>query len=152
VSESSIRSGIATAIKAMTEFADTDVVINDWSVLDKPAINAPYVIIETSDNFDSRQDTMTPNTTWQIPIILVEKFTKWSTTLTNLSTRRQAIIDKINSGTVRSAGGLDGVTIDRVYNDGDIIEFYRKFQDPEKSQNALPVFLMQRIILEAEEY
>jgi hypothetical protein len=151
MSESTIRSGLATAIKAMTEFEDADVVINDWSILDKPAIKAPYVIIETADTFDSRQDTMTPQTTWSIPIVLVEKFTKWSTTLGNLSTRRQAIIDKINSGTVRSAG-LDGVTIDRVYNDGDIIEFYRKFQDPEKSQNALPVFLMQRIILEAEEY
>ncbi len=49
---------IQTALRSMDEFDDTDVVINDNSILDDAAVNAPYAIIYTSDSFLSEQMTV----------------------------------------------------------------------------------------------
>ena len=70
MSEATIAAGLATAIKAMDEFADADVVHNDFGVYGKQA-GAPYVLIGSTDNFESRQDVTTPETTWQIPVRLI---------------------------------------------------------------------------------
>jgi hypothetical protein len=145
-SEAAIQSGIQTAIKAMTEFADADVVVNDWSLLDQPGNNAPYVIIQTADDFDSQQDTVSPQNEYYIILTLVEIFQNWKTTLDNLCTHRQAIIDKINTTTVRSAGGLDGVRVRRVRNNGQVDYLFQNAED------TLPIYAMQEIVLEVEDY
>jgi hypothetical protein len=103
MSEATIQLGIQAALRAMSEFEDADIVINDWSVLDQSSSAAPYVIIENADDFTSRQDTVTPVTRWEIPLTLIERFDDWQPALDNLRTRRQAIIDKINSDDIRSA-------------------------------------------------
>ena len=145
-SEAAIQSGIQTAIKAMTEFADADVVVNDWSLLDQPGNNAPYVIIQTADDFDSQQDTVSPQNEYHVILTLVEIFENWKTTLDNLCTHRQAIIDKINTTTVRSAGGLDGVRVRRVRNNGQVDYLFQNAED------TLPIYAMQEIVLEVEDY
>jgi hypothetical protein len=145
-SEAAIQSGIQTAIKAMTEFADADVVVNDWSLLDQPGNNAPYVIIQTADDFDSQQDTVSPQNEYYVILTLVEIFENWKTTLDNLCTHRQAIIDKINTTTVRSAGGLDGVRVRRVRNNGQVDYLFQNAED------TLPIYAMQEIVLEVEDY
>jgi hypothetical protein len=152
MSELTIQQGFQTAIRAMSEFANADVVINDWRILDASVMNGPWVIIENSDAFDSRQDTVEPETTWNIPINLMEPFTEWQTTLNNLRARRQAIIDKINSGNSRSAGGLEGTTVDRIRNDGDIMPVYDPYVSEATRHEAMPIFLTQRIVLEATEF
>ena len=152
MSEYTVQQGIQTAIRAMDEFADADVVINDWGILDQSSANAPYVLIENSDDFNAEQDTQEPVTVWSIPVNLIEAFSDWDTTLNNFRTRRQAIIDKINSGTVRSAGGLDATNVRRVYNDGPIYHIEDKSLSDEQAREALPVFIGQRIILETEEF
>jgi len=151
VSEKSIQEGIQSIIQSMTEFEDASVVINDWSILDYSSFYAPFVIIENSDQFESRQDGVTPNTVWQVPINLFEVFSGWEDTLTNFRARRQAIIDKLNTSPNRAAA-LTQVTIDRIYPDSEIEQVYSRYLKPEEEANALPVFLVQRIILEAEEY
>jgi hypothetical protein len=152
MSELTIQQGIQAAIQAMDEFADGDVVINDWSVLDGETSNAPYVIITTADDFDSRQDTVTPNTRWDIMIYLVVRWLTWNDTLTDFRDYRQAIIDKINSGTGRSAGGIAAVSVNRIYNGSGIEPVYDPYLTPEQLPEAMPDFLQQLIVLETEEY
>jgi hypothetical protein len=152
MSEAAIQAGIQAALQAMSEFDDADIVINDWGILDQSSLKAPYVIIENSDSFRSVQDVQTPENTWNIPITLIERFTDWSTTLNNLRARRLAIIQKINSGDERSAGGISGVTIDEIYADGPIRQVYPAYLTVEQQSEALPAFLSQRIILVAKEF
>ena len=152
MSESSIQTGLQAAIQSMFEFADADVVINDWSILDNSNANAPYVIIENADEFTSRQDVMTPVTKWSEKITLIEKFEDWDTTLNGLRTRRQAIIDKINTGEARSAGVLEAVTIDEISSGGPIGYIYNRYIPDEQINEELPAFLSQLIILACEEY
>lgn len=149
MSEATIAAGLVAAIQSMTEFADADVVHNGWGLLDQTTSAAPYVIVSTADDFVSRQDTVSEKNTWQIPVILVEAFTDWATALGNLRTRRQAIIDKINSTNARSAGGLQ-CTIDEVRNGGPITPDYGRYvEDPSEAD---PIFLTQVLILTCEEY
>lgn len=153
MSEATIQSGIQTTLQAMSEFADADIVINEWGILDQAVTGAPYVIITNSDSVDSRQDTRTANTKWSIPITLYEAFTDWATSFNNFRTRRQAIIDAYNgTSTARSAGITSGVTIDRIRNDGDIGFYFDKTLSDEELRVAMPIFLYQTLILEAEEY
>ena len=152
MSETTIQTGIQTAIRAMSEFDNADVVINDWSILDQSSSAAPYVIIENADEFTSKQDTVTPDNTWQIQVTLIERFDNWKSSLDNLRTRRQAIIDKINTDTIRSAGGLANVTIDEVRAGGPIGYIYNRYLTDEQMAEALPAFLSQLIILSAEEF
>lgn len=152
MSEATIQSGIQAAIQAMSEFADADVVINDYRFKDQPTANAPYVLIENSDDFTSDQDASTPQNTWFVPVTLFERFSDWKETYDNFRTRRQAILDKINSGSVRTAGGLSGTNVRRVRNDGSISYVYQKYLPPEQEQFATPMFIAQRMILETEEF
>lgn len=154
MSEVTIMEGIQTSIQSMSEFADVDVVINDWDILDQVGAKkqAPYVIIEISDDFESLQNTVTPNNTWNIKVTLIEAFVKkWKPTLDDLGTRRQAIIDKINDGSNRSAGGLDGTSINSIIAGGPVTEVTRRYPlDP--GEAVPPDYLAQPIILEVEEF
>jgi len=152
MTEKSVQEGIQTSLRSMSEFADADIVINDWTILDNSTSKAPYVLIENADEFDSRQDSVTANTRWQVKITLIEVFTKWSTTLNNLRTRRQAIIDKINAvGTARSAGQT-ATTIDRVYSLGPIGYIYDSYIPEDQIEEALPAYVTQAIGLDVEEF
>lgn len=148
MSEYTIQQGIQTFIQSMSEFADADVVINDWSLLDQSTTLAPYVIIENSDDFKTMWRTKSAEASWNIPITLLEAFSDWKTTLDNFRTRRQAILDAFDT----SPGAVPGLTVDTIRNDGAIGQVYAAYMTPEQAANALPVFLSQRIILEAQEF
>ena len=152
MSEQAIQLGIQAALQAMPEFEDADVVINDWSPLDNYVGKSPYVIIENADNFTARQDTHVPNTIWEEKATLIEPFSEWKKTLDNLRTRRQAIIDKINTAPVRSAGGLQSVTIDEIRASTNITAYLDPYTPNEMLQEAMPIYLMQTLILVCEEY
>lgn len=153
MSEATIAAGVQTMLQGMSEFANADVVINDWSILDQANVSAPYVIITTADDFDSRQDVRTPQTRWQIKLTLLENFTDWDTTYNNLQTRRQAIVDKLNTGgDERSAGGLSGVDIQRIYALSPINPWYDPYIPDEQLPEALPSFIEQTIGLDCLEF
>ena len=153
MSELILQQAIQAKIQAMSEFADADVRINDWSALGESNENAPYVIIETADSFSSRQDSLTPNNKWDEKVTLVEKFVDWPTTLNNLQTRRQALIDQFNTvGSARSANGQPGVTADEIRSDGPITPVYPAYLTDEQIAEALPIFLEQRMIFAFEEF
>jgi len=150
MSELSIQEKIQSVIQALTLFEDADVVINDWSIFDRPSIEAPYVLIEDSDDFDGFQRVVTPETTWGIPINLVERFTDWKETYDNFRARRQAVLDAFNgTGDARGDPGLD---VQRIRNDSPITPYYDKLVPAELQAEALPIFVMQRIILECQEF
>lgn len=152
MSEATIQAGIKTALQAMDEFSDADIVINDWTIFDQYVGRAPYVIIGTSDDFESRQDTQTPNTNWNITLTLVEAFTEWKKSIDDLQIRRQAIIDKINSTNIRSAGGLEAVNIDEIRNASPILPRYDPYIPDEQLAEATPQFIYQDLVLVCEEF
>ena len=153
MSEATIQTGIQTQIQAMAEFADADVKINDWSILDQGNAAAPYVIISDADTFVSRQDSKTAVTTWEIVVTLCEAFTDWTTTLNNLRTRRQALIDNFNAvGDARSADGLAAVTVDEIRSEGPITPYYGPYLRADDMAEALPQFLNQSMIFVTQEF
>ena len=152
MSEAAISAAIITAIKNMSEFADADVVDNDYSILDQSVLKAPYVIVGTSDEFVSRQDVQTANTTWDLPITLIENFDGWATTLINIRTRRQALIDKINSGDIRSAGGLSGIDIHEIRSAGPLEPVFPPYVESEDFFEASPIYIYAAMILICEEF
>lgn len=152
MSEATIAAGIKAALQAMSEFDDVDVVEMEYGILDQTTLAAPYVIIGASDDFLSAQDAPSAETTWDLPVTLVEAFSDWETTLGNIRTRRQALIDKINSGDVRSAGGLEAVSIDEVRSGGPLQPVYGNWIDPELEPETDPIYIMAPMILVCEEF
>lgn len=150
MSELSIQLKIQEIIQGLSLFSDADVVINDWSIFDRPNIEAPYVLIQTSDDFESLHQVMTAEVRWAIPIVLVERFTDWKETYDKFRDRRQQILDEFNLGDDERSG--PGLNIDRIGQDTPITEFYDKVIPVELQSEALPAFIMQRLILEAQEF
>lgn len=153
MTEATIQAGIQAVIQTMTEFANADVVINDYTIYDQSSSRAPYVLIQTADDFSSRQDVMTPETTYQIPVTLVERFTDWKETLDGLTTRRDAILTKFNAvGTARAANGIAALTVDDIRPAGPIAFVYDAYLPEEQRAEAMPVFVAQTLIFEATEF
>lgn len=152
MSEKAIAAGVRAAIQSLAEFEDVDVVENDYSILDQSLQNAPYTIIGTSDEFISEQDVETPETSWELPLTLVEVFVDWPTTLGNIRDRRQAIIDKINSDDARSAGGLEAVSINEIRSAGPLLPTYPPWLDRDLEPASDPIYIMAPMILVCEEF
>ena len=152
MSEKTIQEGIQATIQALAAFDNADVVINDWDVLDQSTAQAPYVIIQNTDDPIITMQTLSGNMAWSIPVTLIERFTDWKETLNNFRTRRQAIFDTYNAaGTARSAGGIEAVDIHTIRTDGPIENLY----DPDMPDDLLdpssPIFITQRFIFEVDE-
>jgi len=153
MTEKLIQEGIQDVIQSMDEFADADVVINDYSLFDLSSLSAPYVIIENSDDVETTQDGHIPVTIWSIKLILIERFVDWTTTQDNLRDRRQAIFDKFNAGgSERSAGIGGGVDIMRIRTSSPILEWYSPDLPENQRPGTTPVFLFQFITLVTKEF
>ena len=152
MTEKAIQEGLQDVFQGMDEFANEDVVINDYSPFDLSSANAPYIIIENSDEFESTQDSYAEVTTWNIPWVLVERFTNWNETQGNFRKRRQAIIDKFNSGgNARSAGGVVGVNIKIIRTVTPILEWYAPDVADNQRGETFPAFIFQRFVFVTEE-
>lgn len=152
MSEKSVQEALQDLLQSMPEFADADVVINDWRVFDQYVGDAPYAIIANANDFRARQDTKTANTKWFVPVALVMNFVEWDTTMNALRDLRQAVVDLMNTSDSRSADGQNGVTIDLVRSDTPITPWYPPYTRAEDMADAVPQFIFQRIILEVEEW
>ncbi len=154
VSEQTIQEAFQTALQALVDFADASVTINDWSVLDGATENAPYVIIENSDDWDALQETVTGVDNWHIPFTLAVKLASdtWETALNNFRDTRQNIITAFRTGNARSAFGQAGVYIPRLRPDGPVGYIYSPDVDPEQQPYATPLFISQRIVAEVLEF
>lgn len=152
MTEATIQAGIQDTIQAMTEFANADVVINDWGIFDQTSSKAPYVLIQTADEFRSRHDLGAPENIYHIPVMLVEVFTDWPETMNGLTTRRDALLTTYNTGgNQRSAGGIP-VTIDEIRPQGPIAFIYDPSIPDNQLAEALPIFVAQTLIFEVKEW
>ena len=153
MSEAAIQADIQDVIQLVDGFSNASVVINDWTILDQSSQNAPYVIILTADDFTSRQDTVTPDTTWFVPILLIVRFVNWADSPTELGTYRQALIDEFNKvSTNRSPGAAAGIMVsaDVIRNEGTIDGIPGPWRHPDEIISD-PDFIGQRIIFEIRE-
>jgi hypothetical protein len=151
MSEITIAQSLQRVLQGMTLFADADVVINDWGVLDGPNAAAPYVIIETADDFTLTDIAAAPRATWNIPFTLVERFTDWDNAKSALMTDRDSIL-----AVLENVAAIDGATnnalawgLRAIRNDGPIAGIYDRY--PSDDREALPAFLSQRLIAVVDE-
>jgi hypothetical protein len=153
--ELQLQQGLQAVVQGLDEFDDRDVVINDWAVLDRPVSEAPFLVFINADEFDSRQVTMTATTGYTVKAWLIVYLggREWEDAYNEFRDVRQAIIDKFNAvGTARTAGGIDGVNVPRIYNLSEIGFIYAQGQDPELTPDALPEYLAQMIAFEVEQF
>lgn len=156
MSEQTIHEAVQITFQGLSAFDNADVTINDWRILDGEIVRSPYVIIETSDDFDSKQDTVTPNTQWEIRAWLFVQFSQtsggWKESLDNFRTYRQNIIDEFNVvGTNRSPGG-GSVTMKRIRNGTPILPYEDKYIPADMRSESLPLFLYQLLMMSVEEF
>lgn len=153
--ELSIEQAVQNTLQALSSFEDQDVTINDWNVLDEPTAKSPWAIVVTSDDFDSRQDTTTATTDYTVPVWLVVDLTgqTWEEAYNQLRDVRQEIVDTFNAvGTARSAGGLDGVNLVRIFAMSEITYIYPQNVNPDLTPDTLPDYVTQMIGFEFEQY
>ena len=144
--QSALQGAVQTVIRNLSDFSNADVVINDYSILDGPVSNAPYVIIE---------NVLTANITegmggveqgeLELPFGIYEPFVDWETTLNNLRNREDAVVNGFN-GDDWSANGMSGVSIQFVRLDNTI-----EIHDPAAERSISdPVYVMRPVVLQME--
>jgi len=148
--EATVLTALETSIQTLAAFGETDVVINDYAIFDEWAGNSPYVILSISDEFASRMDTSADQNQWKIGLLLALEWTGWKATLDSFGTHRQNIINLFNSGSVRSAGGIEAFDISELRSNGPILPRFPPYV--ENLQEATPLFLFQEMIVVAEEW
>jgi len=153
LSELVIQQAAQDTLQDIEAFKNASIVINDWTILDGSAQNAPYVVIQSADEFRSRQDTTTPETNWNIILNVFVKFESYTKTYREFGLLRQAIVDEFNLvGGNRSAGSTSAVTADVIRNGSAILDIPDKNMTAQEQIGADPLFLAQQIILEVREF
>jgi hypothetical protein len=134
-----------------TLFSTGDVTINDWDVLDGPNVNAPYIIIENSDDFAIATIQTSASRLWMIPFTLFVRFLDWSTSEVVFAAARQPVLDKLDvkKSSFSSSSGRLRAGIRSIRSGGPIGYVYDRYV--ENDTESLPVFISQRIIVEVEE-
>jgi len=149
MSEKAIAEALQDTFQALKTYENADVVINDWSILNRSFANAPFIHIETAGEFEARKDTYNDQTTWNIPVTLLVRYKNNEDAYNDFRKYRQEILDTMNSDGNRSAG-LSGVTIDIIHSDGEIMEVFNK--EVENPEYAIPDLIAQRMIFVVEEF
>ena len=130
-------------------FSAGDVTINDWNVLDGPNENAPYIIIENSDDFAIATVQTDPIPLWMIPFSLFVRFLDWSTSEAAFAAARQPVLDHLVNKAYTAASGNLNFGIRSIRSGSPIGYVYDRYVENEAE--SLPVFLSQRIIVEIAE-
>lgn len=151
MSEKLIAEGIQTILQGMADFSAGDVTINDWGILDGSRSAAPYVVIQTSDDFVSRQDASSQVEVWGIKMHLFTEFQGWDA-LDDFRDTRQAIVDEFNEAGTNRAAAQSGLTDTReLRNEGEIDYAYKRYEDDDEEEVSDPDFVHQVIIFETFE-
>ncbi len=130
-------------------FTAGDVTINDWAVLDGPNVNAPYIVIENSDDFAIATIQTDPIPLWMIPFTLFVRFLDWGTSEAAFAAARQPVLDHLVNKAYQAASGTLNFGIRSIRSGSPIGYVYDRYVENEAE--SLPVFLSQRIIVETAE-
>jgi len=148
MSEKTIQEALQTVLVASATYSSGDVTINDWGVLDGPTANAPYVVIQTADDFNVSFSVASDESTWSEILNLVVRFVDWDTTLTAFRDNRQSTISALSS----PANGTVGLAVRNVRSGGPIVPIYETYADADIQADALPAFLTQPIVADCQEF
>lgn len=139
-------------LRDTSTFSSGDVVINDWSILDGPNDNAPYVIIESSDTLGAeivQQEQVLFS--YVIPFTVIVQFTDWDESRAALQTARTTVVNRLTGRTAtlqNASGKLDwGLRAIRALEP--VSEIYDRYQ--ENPEESLPIFLAHRLGAQVEE-
>lgn len=150
MTEAARLTSIQSSLQSMDAFENAEVVINDNSVLDKDSSGyGNYAVVYSSDGFSSMQETKTPQTRWDIPVMIVVPFDDWKTSLDAFTTLRDAVLTEFNSTSEANRCGA-GVYISEIRADSPIEGIFDAFIDFD--QDSVPDYLSQRMIFVTEEY
>lgn len=150
MSESTLQEDLQREFLSLSSlFSVGDVTINDWNVLDGPNANAPYIIIENSDDFAIAAIQTSPSRLWMIPFTLFVRFLDWSTSEAAFAAVRQPVLDQLVNKAYQAASGNLNFGIRSIRSGSPIGYVYDRYVEEEAE--SLPVFLSQRIIVETAE-
>lgn len=151
MSESSLTTALQKELQTLTSvFSSTDVVINDWSILDGPSENSPYILIENSDQFDTNNLQTDGTILWRIPFWIINRFIDWKTSLPSFQSYRDSVLTHLSHpGDFLDSSAVLAWGVRGFQNDGDVVGIYDRYT--QNDSEALPVFHAQRILLLVEE-
>lgn len=102
--EHELQDAVQSLIRALPDYDDENVTINDWSRLDAGLMSSPVAIVGTGDRF-----TATPRATeYGVAVILVEPFEGWAPTLSSLAKHREEVANQLLNEVV----GLNSTTFE----------------------------------------
>lgn len=148
MTEKTIQEAIQAVLVATATFDTGDVTINDWGVLDQSTANAPYVIIETADEFESLFRVDSDENTYQVILNLVVRFVDWDTSKTAFRDTREIV----RAALADPSNATSGLAVRAVRSGGAIIPIYDAYAYADEQPDALPAFLTQRITAECQEF
>ena len=150
MSEATLQADLKREFLTLTSlFSTGDVTINDWNVLDGPNVNAPYIIIENSDEFAIATVQTSPSRLWMIPFTLFVRWLDWSTSEVAFAAARQSVLDHLVNNAYAAASSQLNFGIRSIRSGSPIGYVYDRYVENETE--SLPVFLSQRFIVETAE-
>lgn len=153
MNETAVQAAIAVTLRAMSDFSDDDVTINDWKILDQSSASAPYAIIENAVNINTEKETSDSQNSYDVPVNLFVAFTEWKATLDAFRNLREAVFAAfIATGTAMSANGLEGTTIRNIRTGGEIGFYFDRGLSAELQSVSMPAFVSQQILFRVEEF
>lgn len=147
LTEAEIATAIQQEIQKLDQFAEDDVTINDHDVLNGPAINAPFVVIKTTNEFRIDFRVQVAEQLWSIPLELFVAFDDWDISLEEIKEARRYIISAADAGI-----STVGLTLRAIRNGSDVLPVYRTYVPEGEQADMLPDFLMQEILIDSEVY
>ena len=150
MSEAALQADLQREFLTLTSlFSTGDVTINDWDVLDGPNVNAPYIVIENSDDFAIAAVQTSPSRLWMIPFTLFVRFLDWGTSEVAFAAARQPVLDLLVNKAYQAASGNLNFGIRSIRSGSPIGYVYDRYVA--EDSESLPVFLSQRLIVEIAE-
>ena len=148
--EKTAQESLQTWLQGLSEFANADVVINDFSIFDGARDKGPFAIISNSDRWRSRQVGSVAEDTWPIPVFLLVPFTKDQETLNTFRDTRQVIINEINDNTGNRTP-VPGADISEVFPGTDVMEWFEEGTKPEEF-GTFPLYIFQVMLFQVETF
>lgn len=150
MSEATLQADLQREFLTLTSlFSAGDVTINDWDVLDGPIENAPYIIVENSDDFAIAAVQTSPSRLWMIPFRMFVRFLDWGTSEVAFAAARQPVLDLLVNKAYAAGSGNLNFGIRSIRSGSPIGYVYDRYV--ENDAESLPAFLSQRLIVEIAE-
>ena len=144
MSQLTVRQGLRGILRALSQFADDDVTLSNWDILDDPgaAAAAPFVILPPPETFTSGADIGGGETVWQMPLLLFPAWDKNNDTWQDILEEHAAIVQVI----------VDGLWAASAPTTNSGIMAIRAVAAPVEDATGVLAYVTQPIIVEVEEW